>query len=281
MPCRAARSRSGRRPDPVGAPIFYRDVPLMPSEGEKGVIKPLDQKLVPLIAWRLRNVAETSSRVVMDGHPLLCELPLRFAATARPWGWTSTARNNNKGLYALFPDPAASGDPRRERRRVEHLPGQARRQAPRGLHVAGLPGRTVRRHHHQRPRAAARPTTSAARHPTTCGRTTTSRTSRTTASCRSSTRRAGSWPGTARPPASSSRCPAPTTRATCTPTPSGAPTGEQLVFARAEARDAYPQGWKLAERANDPNETPIRYDLYRIPFDGGRGGEAVPIAGAS
>jgi hypothetical protein len=25
--------------DPVGAPIFYRDVPLMPSEGENGVIK--------------------------------------------------------------------------------------------------------------------------------------------------------------------------------------------------------------------------------------------------
>ena len=53
--------------DPVGAPIFYRDVPLMPSEGEKGVIKPLDPKFMPLIAWRLRNVAETTSRVVMTG----------------------------------------------------------------------------------------------------------------------------------------------------------------------------------------------------------------------
>ena len=27
--------------DPVNAPIFYRDVPLMPSETEKGFIKPL------------------------------------------------------------------------------------------------------------------------------------------------------------------------------------------------------------------------------------------------
>jgi hypothetical protein len=36
--------------DPVGAPIFYRDVPLMPSETEKGVIKPLAVKAVPLIA---------------------------------------------------------------------------------------------------------------------------------------------------------------------------------------------------------------------------------------
>jgi tetratricopeptide (TPR) repeat protein len=59
------------------------------------------------------------------------------------------------------------------------------------------------------------------------------------------------------------------------------PDGSYLVFARAEARDAYPEGSKLAERANDPNETQIRYDLYRIPFGEGRGGQAVPIAGAS
>src|ERR1035438_8401367 len=31
----------GTSKDPVGAPIFYRDVPLMPSETEKGIIKPL------------------------------------------------------------------------------------------------------------------------------------------------------------------------------------------------------------------------------------------------
>src|SRR5690242_11763791 len=53
--------------DPVGAPIFYRDVPLMPSAGENGVIKPLAAKAVPLIAWRLRNVSETSSHVMMTG----------------------------------------------------------------------------------------------------------------------------------------------------------------------------------------------------------------------
>ncbi len=51
--------------DPVGAPIFYRDVPLMPSELEKGFIKPLATAAIPLINWRMRNVAETSSHVVM------------------------------------------------------------------------------------------------------------------------------------------------------------------------------------------------------------------------
>ena len=59
------------------------------------------------------------------------------------------------------------------------------------------------------------------------------------------------------------------------------PDGKYLVFARAEAKAAYPDGGKQAITANDPNETQIQYDLYRIPFNGGRGGRAEPIAGAS
>ena len=31
---------------------------------------------------------------------------------------------------------------------------------------------------------------------------------------------------------------------------------------------------------NDPNETQIQYDLYRVPFNDGRGGQTEPIAGA-
>jgi tetratricopeptide (TPR) repeat protein len=59
------------------------------------------------------------------------------------------------------------------------------------------------------------------------------------------------------------------------------PGGEYLVFSRAEAGDPYPEGRKMAEFATDPNETPIQYDLYRIPFNAGKGGKAEPIAGAS
>jgi tetratricopeptide (TPR) repeat protein len=59
------------------------------------------------------------------------------------------------------------------------------------------------------------------------------------------------------------------------------PDGKYLVFARAEAKDAYPPSGKTAEYANDPNETQIQYDLYRIPFNDGKGGRAEPIAGAS
>ena len=59
------------------------------------------------------------------------------------------------------------------------------------------------------------------------------------------------------------------------------PDGKYLVFLRAEAREPYPAGRKAAEYANDPNETQIQYDLYRIPFNDGKGGRAEPIPGGS
>ena len=39
------------------------------------------------------------------------------------------------------------------------------------------------------------------------------------------------------------------------------------------------RSWQL--RANDPNETPIQYDLYRVPFNDGKGGTPERIVGAS
>jgi Flp pilus assembly protein TadD len=59
------------------------------------------------------------------------------------------------------------------------------------------------------------------------------------------------------------------------------PDGKYLIFSRAAARDPYPPGVAKPEHANDPNETQIQYDLYRIPFNQGRGGKAVPVEGAS
>ncbi len=40
-------------------------------------------------------------------------------------------------------------------------------------------------------------------------------------------------------------------------------------------------GQRPAVRANDPNETAIRYDLYRMPFNDGQGGTPERIIGAS
>jgi len=59
------------------------------------------------------------------------------------------------------------------------------------------------------------------------------------------------------------------------------PDGSYLVFARAKAKEPYPPDGKMAAYANDPIEVQIQYDLYRVPFNGGKGGQAVAIAGAS
>ena len=59
------------------------------------------------------------------------------------------------------------------------------------------------------------------------------------------------------------------------------PDGETLVFARAKARDPRPDDGVQAQYAGDPAEIPMQYDLYRIPFRGGQGGQPEPIAGAS
>src|SRR5581483_2014511 len=86
--------------DPVGAPIFYRDVPLMPSEGENGIIKPRGAKAVPLIAWRLRSVSEPRSRVMMTGLHT-CANCHSFSRDGKTLGLDLDGPQNDKGLYAL------------------------------------------------------------------------------------------------------------------------------------------------------------------------------------
>ena len=56
--------------DPVGAPVFYRDVPLMPTETEQGRIKPLAPQALPLVNWRLKSVGERGSRLLLTGMPV-------------------------------------------------------------------------------------------------------------------------------------------------------------------------------------------------------------------
>lgn len=86
--------------DPVGAPIFYRDVSLMPSETEKGIIKPLASDALPLIAWRIRDVAKTRSRVVMAGLHT-CANCHSVSRDGKTLGLDIDGPQNEKGLYAL------------------------------------------------------------------------------------------------------------------------------------------------------------------------------------
>jgi Flp pilus assembly protein TadD len=265
--------------DPVGAPIFYRDVPLMPSAGEQGVIKPLDQRFVPLIAWRLRNVAETGSRVVMEGiHS--CANCHSVSRDGRTMGMDLDGPRNNKGLYALFPL-----QPRAEIR-AEHvvewstfrgkLGGKLRvgfmsQVSPDGQYVVtGVADPGAGQTDYQRRQAPAdlRQNYYVANFEDYRFLQVFYPTRGILAWYSKATGRLTPLPGADDP------------RYVHTDAV-WSPDGSYLVFARAEAKDAYPEGAALADAANDPNETRIQYDLYRIPFDDGRGGEPVPIAGAS
>jgi len=258
-------------PDPVGAPIFYRDVPLMPSELEKGIIKPLAAAAIPLIAWRLRNVGETSSRVLMEGLHT-CANCHSFSRDGKTLGMDLDGPRNDKGMYTL-----ASISPRMTIRNQDvitwssfrgRLVGDTRigfmsQVSPDGQYVVTTikgtesePGKSYASNYYvanfknYRFLQVFYPTRGIL------------------AWYSRATGRLQPLPGADDP------------RYLQT---DGvwSPDGKYLVFARAEGKDPYPEGKKLAEYANDPNETQIQYNLYRIPFNGGKGGTPEPVAGAS
>ena len=265
--------------DPVGAPIFYRDVPLMPSEGEQGVIKPLDKKFTPLIAWRLRNVADTESRVVLTGMHS-CANCHSFSRDGRTMGMDLDGPNNNKGLYATFPvQPTVEI---RAENVVEwstfrgKLGGKLRvgfmsQVSPDGRHVVTMindPGQGQTDFQRRQAPLDLRQNYYVANFKDYRFLQVFFPTRGILAWYSKETGKLQPLPGADDPKYVHTNV-------------TWSPDGSYLVFARAEARDAYPEGSKLAERSNDPNETQVRYDLYRIPWNDGRGGKAEPIAGAS
>ncbi len=167
--------------DPVGAPIFYRDVPLMPAETEDGTIKPLAKGAVPLIDWRLRSVSRDSSRIVLRDMPT-CANCHSFSADGATMGMDVDGPQGDKGAYAIAAVNQDSGDRRRAGDHLELVP----REDPRGTTRSGS----------SRGSARMVPTRSP---PST--RRSTSRTSRPTGSSRCSIPPAASSPGTRRRPA--------------------------------------------------------------------------------
>jgi tetratricopeptide (TPR) repeat protein/Tol biopolymer transport system component len=253
--------------DPVGAPIFYRDVPLMPSEVAKGVIKPLAPKAVPLIAWRLRNVAEPRSRVLMEGLHT-CANCHSFSRDGKTLGIDVDGPQNDKGLYALVPIRQQMAIRNEDVIAWSSFSGKLGSQvregfmsqvSPDGQYVVTTikpPGTDSNQFYYVANFTDYR--FLQVFYPTRGILVWYNRT----------TRQVQPLPGADDPRFVQANA-------------VWSPDGKYLVFARAEAKAAYPQGARLAEYANDPNETPIQYDLYRIPFNGGKGGRPEPIAGAS
>jgi tetratricopeptide (TPR) repeat protein len=253
--------------DPVGAPIFYRDVPLMPSETKKGVIKPLAPEAIPLIAWRLRNIAEPQSRIVMEHLPT-CANCHSFSTDGKTAGMDLDGPENDKGLYALVdlkPETSiraqdlVSWNRSADRQFGQNRVGFMSQVSPDGRYVLTTISGTKRPLHstfyvvnfkdyqflqvfyptggilawYDRSTGVEQPLPGA--------------------NSDDYVQTDGVW----------------------------SPDGKYVVFARAKATSPYPASGKLAEFANDQNEVPLQYDLYRVPFNDGRGGTPEPIMGAS
>jgi len=252
--------------DPVGAPIFYRDVPLMPSELQKGVIKPLAPNAIPLIAWRLRHIGEKESHVLFTGiHS--CANCHSFSRDGKTLGMDLDGPANDKGLYVLASiqkqmsirnQDVISWATFKDQTVAQPRIGFMSQVSPDGQYVVTMikaPGGTqggfyVANFKDYRFLQVFYPT-----------RGILAWYNRATGEMRA-------LPGADDP------------RYVHT-NETWSPDGKYLVYAQAEARDPYPEGRKLAAYANDPDETPIQYDLYRIPFNEGKGGKTEPIAGAS
>jgi len=265
--------------DPVGAPIFYRDVPLMPSENEKGVIKPLSPKAVPLIAWRLRNVAEKESHVVMTGLHT-CVNCHSFSADGKTLGLDMDGPQNDKGLYALVDvrpkmsigrENLVAWSDFRGKLGSKLRVGFMSRVSPDGKYVVTTvndPGLDQTDYERRK-------------NPVDLIRNyyVSNFKDYRFLQVFFPTRGVLAWysrgakhleylPGADDPRYVHANA-------------VWSPDGKYLVFVRGAAKDPYPAGTPLAKFANDPNETQMRFDLYRIPFNRGKGGKPEPIEGAS
>jgi len=257
--------------DPVGAPIFYRDVPLIPVlPGEKGVIRPLPESAIPLIKWRLRYLDEPRSKIVMQNPPT-CANCHSFSSDGKTLGIDVDGPLNDKGLYGLVPvkkittitkDYVIHWSEFSEKDTPKRF-GFMSQVSPDGKYVVNsieVPGE-------REPRMEGR--IYQASYPRDYG----------FGQVFFPTRGVLAWysheSGKLQPLHGADdpryvHCGA-----------FWSPDGKYLVFSRAEARDSYPAGQPRSDYANSPNETQIQYDLYRMPFTGGKGGTPERIVGAS
>jgi len=246
--------------DPVGAPIFYRDVPLAPTQTEEGVIKPLDDAVVTLIAWRLRDISKPQSRLLLTDVPR-CTNCHSFSTDGKTLGMDLDGPQAGRGAYIIAPtakqmaiekEDVINWNSFEDKLEEKDSIGFLSQISPDGQYAVTTLNEEVYVCNFLDYRFLQ------VFYPT---RGILAYYSRQTGQIKA-------LPGADDP--KYVHCDA-----------VWSPDGQSLVFARAEAKDAYPEGEPLAERANDPRETLIQYDLYRIPFDGGRGGEPEEIPGAS
>jgi len=253
--------------DPVGAPIFYRDVPLMPSKNDAGVIKPLDPSAVPLIEWRLRDVSQPQGRVLLeDMHT--CANCHSFSDDGKTLGMDLDGPANDKSLYTLAPVQAKMTIRNEDVISWASFSGELGSQLRAGFMSRVSPdGRRVV--------TTVKPPGVQSAQFYYVSNFTDYRFLQVFYPTRGilvwydrDARKLQPLPGADDPRYVQANA-------------VWSPDGKYLVFVRAEAKDPRPADGKMAAYANDPAEVQMQYDLYRIPFNDGKGGTPEPIAGAS
>jgi len=272
--------------DPVGAPIFYRNVPLMVSPTEKGSIAPLPAFAIPLIKWQVRDISQPESHTVMGNLPT-CANCHSFAADGKTMGLDMDGPRNDKGLYALVPvskditiankdmfrwssfqvDPAV----RTTQTSVKRF-GFMSQVSPDGRFVVtSISPRNIA-HDTKNSVIGFAPGLSDRLYNTNYDDIAFNQVFFPTRGILAWYDRGAQ---TLRP------LPGADDPNYVQTSAFWSPDGKYLIFSRATARDPNPPGRPKALHANDPNETQIQYDLYKIPFNHGLGGKAVPVEGAS
>ncbi|HUX44714.1 MAG TPA: tetratricopeptide repeat protein [Terracidiphilus sp.] len=272
--------------DPVGAPIFYRDVPLMlPTPDQKGPITPLPPSAIPLIRWEIRNIAEPKSHLVMTNLPT-CANCHSFSSNGKMMGLDLDGPRNDKGLYAIVPVQKlmtirnkdvihwssfhANGV--KDNAPVVKRFGFMSQISPNGRYVVTSIGPPNNSNTHQNQEPGFAPGILDRLYSTNYRDLSFTQVFFPTRGILAYyDRKLNSMrplPGADDPNYVQTSA-------------FWSPDGKYLIFSRALARDPYPPGVPKPLHANDPQETQIQYDLYKIPFNEGRGGTAVPVEGAS
>ena len=251
--------------DAVGAPIFFRDVPLMPSAGATGVVQPLSPATMHLIQWRLRDITKPESHTVLTGMKT-CGNCHSFSADGKTLGMDLDGPENDKGLYAMVPVESHisikakdvvhwNTDGKVGLSRVGFM-SQVSPDGRYALTTFAGPQLKINESYYvtnfldHRFLQVFYPTRGILEW---YDRTTGLRQPLPGADDPRYVQTDGVW----------SR------------------DGKWIVFARAAARPPRAPNQPVALHANDENETAIQYELYRVPFNDGRGGTPEPIAGAS
>ena len=249
--------------DPVAAPIFYRDVPLMPTSVKPGEpIKPIATSALHIIAWRLRDISKPAAPVLLKNMPT-CANCHSFSSDGKTLGMDLDGPSGDKGAYGLVDiskeivieedDILTWGSYRDSNTPKNHSSfGLFSRVSPDGRYVVSTVNEAVfvQNYRDFRFLQSFYPTKGIL---VVYDRKTGKMAPLPGASDPRFVQTNGVW----------------------------SPDGKELVFSRAPAKEKYDNINDLPTSAGDDRETEIQYDLYRIPFNGGRGGTARPVKGAS